>query len=73
VTLAVRRARRKNEGMVRCTKCRFLFEAATPGLLPDCRQCGGATVMVVKIEPADAPPAQPTMKFAVIKTQSAAG
>jgi hypothetical protein len=53
--------------MVRCTKCRFLFEAATVGLLPACRQCGGATVMVVKIEPAEPPPAQPTMKFAVIK------
>jgi hypothetical protein len=29
--------------------------------------------MVVKIEPADAPPAQPTMKFAAIKTERAAG
>ena len=72
MTLAVRSERRKNEGMVRCTKCRFLFEAATPGLLPDCRQCGGATVMVVKIEPADAPPAQPTMKFAAIRAERAA-
>jgi len=71
VTLAVRGGRRKNWGMVRCTKCRFLFEAMTPGLLPDCRQCGGATVFVVKIEPADAPPAQPTMKFAVIKADAA--
>jgi predicted nucleic acid-binding Zn-ribbon protein len=57
--------------MVRCTKCRFLFESATIGLLPDCRQCGGATVMVVKIEAADAPPAQPTMKFAVVKANPA--
>jgi hypothetical protein len=48
-------------------KCRFLFESETVGLLPDCRQCGGATVMVLKIEAADVPPAQPTMKFAVIK------
>ena len=53
--------------MVRCTKCRFLFEPETVGLLPDCRQCGGATVMVDKIEPADVPPAMPTMKFAIIK------
>jgi len=40
-------------------------------LLPDCRQCGGATVMVVKIGAADAPPAQPTMKFAVVKANPA--
>ncbi len=54
--------------MVRCTKCRFLFEAPTPGLLPDCRQCGGATVAVTEIRPPDdVPAAQPTMKFAVIK------
>ncbi|MCU1279687.1 MAG: hypothetical protein JWM53_3233 [bacterium] len=59
-------------GMVRCTKCRFLFEAPTPGLLPDCRQCGGPTTGVDKIEPADAPAAQPTMKIPTIK-QSAAG
>ncbi len=58
--------------MVRCTKCRFLFEAETPGLLPDCVQCGGATMMVVKIESADTPPAMPTMKFAVIKGDGAA-
>ena len=53
--------------MVRCLKCRFLFEAATVGLLPDCVQCGGSTTMVLKIEPSDVPPAQPTMKFGVIK------
>ena len=58
--------------MVRCTKCRFLFEPETPGLLPDCVQCGGATIMVVTIEPADAPAAMPTMKFAVIKADGAA-
>jgi hypothetical protein len=72
VTLAARRAAPNTEGMVRCTKCRFLFEAATPGLLPECGQCGGATVMVLEIAPADAPPAQPTMKFAVIKSGDAA-
>ena len=58
--------------MVRCTKCRFLFEAAVPGLLPECRQCGGATMMVLRIEPADAPTAQPTMKFVAIKGDAAA-
>lgn len=55
-------------------KCRFLFEPETPGLLPDCRQCGGATVMVANIEAADeTPAAMPTMKFAVIKADGAAG
>ena len=73
MTLAVRRAQRNNEQMVRCTKCRFLFEPETPGLLPECAQCGGATVMVVKIQPADVPPAQPTMKFAAVKSERAAG
>lgn len=72
MTLAVRGARRKKWSMVRCMKCRFLFEATTPGLLPECRQCGGATVLVVKIAPADAPAAQPTMKFAAIKPDGAA-
>jgi predicted nucleic acid-binding Zn-ribbon protein len=56
--------------MVRCTKCRFLFEAKTPGLLPACVQCGGATMMIVKIEPSDAPTAMPTMRFAAIKADS---
>lgn len=59
--------------MVRCTKCRFLFEPDTPGLLPDCRQCGGVTMMVVKIEAAEVPAAMPTMKFAAIKAGGAAG
>ena len=53
--------------MVRCTKCRFLFESDAAGLAPECRQCGGATVGVVKIEPAEVPSAQPTMKIATIK------
>jgi len=56
--------------MVRCTKCRFLFEAPTPGLLPDCRQCGGSTTQVDKLEPfGDEQSAPPTMKFAVIKVE----
>ena len=59
--------------MVRCTRCRFLFEPEIPGLLPDCRQCGGVTMMVVKIEPADAPPAMPTMKLAIVKTDGVPG
>ena len=53
--------------MVRCTKCRFLFEPTTVGLLPACVQCGGVTMAIVKIEPADVPPAQPTMKFRTIE------
>ncbi|MDB4970980.1 MAG: hypothetical protein JWN44_6669 [Myxococcales bacterium] len=54
--------------MVRCLKCKFLFEGSTAGLLPDCRQCGGATVPVHKIEPAELtpPPGQPTLKFPAI-------
>jgi hypothetical protein len=60
------------KAMVRCTKCRFLFEPPTPGLLPECRQCGGATIAVLKIEPSDdlLPPAQPTFKFAAVKTDA---
>ncbi|HEX9104136.1 MAG TPA: hypothetical protein VF997_18115 [Polyangia bacterium] len=58
--------------MVRCAKCRFLFEWETPGLLPACRQCGGATVLVGAIEPEEAPPALPTLKFAVIKADGVA-
>ena len=59
--------------MVRCTKCRFLFESPTLGLLPECPQCGGATVAVLKIEPSDElPPAQPTIKIPVVKTGAAA-
>ena len=57
--------------MVRCTKCRFLFEAETPGLLPNCRQCGRATVAVATIGPQDVPPAQPTLKFVVAKETGA--
>lgn len=72
MTLAVPRGQHDNGWMVRCTKCRFLFEAATRGLLPPCPQCDGETVMVLTIAPADAPPAQPTMKFSVIKADSAA-
>jgi predicted nucleic acid-binding Zn-ribbon protein len=54
--------------MVRCTKCRFLFESATAGLLPSCRQCGGTTTPVLKIEPAELtpPPSQPTLKLSVV-------
>jgi predicted nucleic acid-binding Zn-ribbon protein len=59
--------------MVRCTSCRFLFESPTLGLLPDCPQCGGATVAVQKIEPSEElPPAQATIKIPVIKTRAAA-
>jgi predicted nucleic acid-binding Zn-ribbon protein len=58
--------------MVRCTKCRFLFEAETPGLLPQCRQCGGETVGVIEIAPSDVPAAQPTMKLAIVKSAGAA-
>jgi predicted nucleic acid-binding Zn-ribbon protein len=54
--------------MVRCTDCRFLFEAATPGLLPDCPQCGAVTMAILEIKPQDAPPAQPTMKFEAAKS-----
>ncbi|HWE27876.1 MAG TPA: hypothetical protein VHB97_07730 [Polyangia bacterium] len=56
---------------MRCAKCRFLFEAATPGLLPQCAQCGGATVAVIELEPfgteASSPP---TLKFEVVRTDS---
>jgi hypothetical protein len=49
---------------VRCPNCRFIFDAGTPGLLPACRQCGGATVAVLKIAPApDFEVATPTRKF----------
>jgi predicted nucleic acid-binding Zn-ribbon protein len=59
--------------MARCTSCRFLVEAAKPGLLPDCPQCGGATTFVVRIEAGEPPPAQPTLKFAVVRTEAAGG
>jgi len=44
-----------------------LFEPVTIGLLPECRQCGGATVAVHEIVPMEPtlPPAQPTLKFPV--------
>jgi hypothetical protein len=71
VTVDVRAGEAITAGMVRCTKCRFLFEAPTPGLLPDCRQCGGVTMPVLEIKPQDAPPAQPTMKFGIIKADDA--
>ncbi len=58
--------------MVRCTNCRFLFEPSTRYQMPECRQCGGATVPVLQIGPADAPAAQPTMKFAIVKADGAA-
>jgi len=57
--------------MVRCTRCRFLFEPDTRHLLPECPQCGRATVPVLQIAPAETPSAQPTMKFAVLKADSA--
>ena len=48
--------------------CRFMFESPTQGLLPDCPQCAGATMAVLKIEPsADLQAAQPTFKFAAVK------
>jgi hypothetical protein len=54
-------------------KCRFLFEAPTPGLLPDCPQCGDATMPVLNIAPSDEiQAAQPTIKFPAIRTDSAA-
>ena len=57
-------------GMVRCTKCRFLFEPHTRGLLPDCPQCNGATVLVLTIEPSEPPPATPTLKFVAVKPEA---
>jgi hypothetical protein len=39
--------------IARCPQCRFMFEAGTPGLLPACPQCGGPTVAVIRIEPAE--------------------
>ncbi|HEY1586101.1 MAG TPA: hypothetical protein VGH63_10475 [Polyangia bacterium] len=53
--------------MARCTKCRFLVEARTRGLLPDCPQCGGITVAVTAIEPQEAPSAPQTLKFIVAR------
>ena len=54
-------------------KCRFLFEARTPGLLPDCPQCGEAAMPVLNIAPSDdIQAAQPTIKFAALKTDSLA-
>ncbi|HEY2743044.1 MAG TPA: Zn-ribbon containing protein [Polyangia bacterium] len=55
--------------MARCTKCRFLFESPTRGLLPDCPQCGGSTMLVVTIEPSEPPPAMPTMKFLAVRSE----
>jgi hypothetical protein len=45
-----------------------LFESTTAGLLPSCRQCGGTTTPVLKIEPAELtpPPGQPTIKLPAI-------
>ena len=57
--------------MVRCTKCRFLFEPDAGDALPECRQCGGATIGVLAIEPSEVPAAQPTMKIAIIKADAA--
>jgi hypothetical protein len=56
--------------MVRCARCHFSFEPETPGLLPPCRQCGGATTAVHKVEaaPDEEFPPQPTRKFAIIKS-----
>jgi hypothetical protein len=39
--------------VARCPNCRFMFEAGTPGLLPVCPQCGGPTVAIVRIAPAE--------------------
>jgi len=56
--------------MARCTKCRFRFELRTVGLLPDCPQCGGATVAIAvsHVEPEEAPAAQPTQKLQIVPT-----
>jgi hypothetical protein len=51
--------------MVRCARCRFLFEPRGRGLLPPCLQCGGATAPVLAIEPSlscDAPD-EPTLEL----------
>ncbi len=56
--------------MVRCARCRLLFEAPTPGLLPACPQCGGTSAEMPVIEPAAEPDvwgAEPTQKLAVVK------
>lgn len=62
--------------MVRCTRCRFLFESMTPGLLPACVQCGGDTMLVIGMSPSpegdseDSWPPQPTAKFRITKAAS---
>jgi predicted nucleic acid-binding Zn-ribbon protein len=57
-----------NGCMVRCTRCHFLFEPATRGLLPPCGQCGGVTMLVLKIEEfGEEPSASPTMKLPVVR------
>ncbi len=56
--------------MVRCARCRLLFEAPTPGLLPACPQCGGTSAEMPVIEPAAEPDvwgAEPTQKLAIAK------
>jgi hypothetical protein len=54
--------------MVRCTRCRFLFEAPLADPLPPCVQCGGHTAPVFKIEPLHdpAPRGPRTLKFPAI-------
>ena len=60
--------------MARCTNCRFLFEPTTLGLLPDCPQCGGATIAVLNIQASDGlQAAQPRIKLAAVKTGEPAG
>ncbi len=56
--------------MVRCGRCRLLFEAPTPGLLPACPQCGGSSAQLLVIEPTPAPDVwgtEPTQKLAIVK------
>lgn len=49
--------------MLRCARCRLVFEPSTPGL-PPCPQCGGAAALLLRIEPTrDESDAPTTLKF----------
>jgi len=51
--------------MVRCTRCRFLFEPETPGLLPPCRQCGAETALLSSpVVSPEVDAREPTLEFA---------
>jgi hypothetical protein len=50
--------------MVRCTRCRFIFEPEIPGLLPPCRQCGAETVLLTRMAPPELDASEPTLEFA---------